>query len=248
MSERRGKTGGDGGIRTLDRALQPYNGLANRRLQPLGHISAAAPGAAAEICPTAPAIARAAAACAQSADARTTMAEENLPSTPGKRNAGPGDRRRLAIDNQSPKRRRVAAPRRSEAAPKRRPRLNAMAGRNECERKALADQTGRKRRTPNLISRCSLERPRHGATGVSVGAAGGGTTFLRFAGALRAFLAADFLVALRAPSWRPCGRPSSPRLSAWPSWRRPCARPSWRRSSWSPCGRSSWRRFSSPVS
>jgi hypothetical protein len=33
--------GGDGGIRTLDRALQPYNGLANRRLQPLGHISAA---------------------------------------------------------------------------------------------------------------------------------------------------------------------------------------------------------------
>ena len=28
-----------GGIRTLDRALQPYNGLANRRLQPLGHSS-----------------------------------------------------------------------------------------------------------------------------------------------------------------------------------------------------------------
>ena len=34
-----GAFGGDGGIRTLDRALQPYNGLANRRLQPLGHIS-----------------------------------------------------------------------------------------------------------------------------------------------------------------------------------------------------------------
>ena len=33
------QAGGDGGIRTLDRALQPYNGLANRRLQPLGHIS-----------------------------------------------------------------------------------------------------------------------------------------------------------------------------------------------------------------
>ena len=32
--------GGAGGIRTLDRALQPYNGLANRRLQPLGHVSA----------------------------------------------------------------------------------------------------------------------------------------------------------------------------------------------------------------
>jgi hypothetical protein len=32
-------SGGDGGIRTLDRALQPYNGLANRRLQPLGHSS-----------------------------------------------------------------------------------------------------------------------------------------------------------------------------------------------------------------
>src|SRR6266700_3856326 len=34
--------GGDGGIRTLDRALQPYNGLANRRLQPLGHVSSTA--------------------------------------------------------------------------------------------------------------------------------------------------------------------------------------------------------------
>jgi hypothetical protein len=34
--------GGAGGIRTLDRALQPYNGLANRRLQPLGHSSVAA--------------------------------------------------------------------------------------------------------------------------------------------------------------------------------------------------------------
>src|SRR3954464_12723769 len=33
------KGGGAGGIRTLDRALQPYNGLANRRLQPLGHSS-----------------------------------------------------------------------------------------------------------------------------------------------------------------------------------------------------------------
>ena len=32
---------GAGGIRTLDRALQPYNGLANRRLQPLGHHSQA---------------------------------------------------------------------------------------------------------------------------------------------------------------------------------------------------------------
>jgi hypothetical protein len=32
-------SGGAGGIRTLDRALQPYNGLANRRLQPLGHSS-----------------------------------------------------------------------------------------------------------------------------------------------------------------------------------------------------------------
>jgi hypothetical protein len=38
--------GGAGGIRTLDRALQPYNGLANRRLQPLGHSSIR------RICPT----------------------------------------------------------------------------------------------------------------------------------------------------------------------------------------------------
>ena len=34
-----GRNGGAGGIRTLDTALQPYNGLANRRLQPLGHSS-----------------------------------------------------------------------------------------------------------------------------------------------------------------------------------------------------------------
>ena len=33
-------TGGAGGIRTLDTGLSPYNGLANRRLQPLGHSSA----------------------------------------------------------------------------------------------------------------------------------------------------------------------------------------------------------------
>src|SRR5207253_5294978 len=38
----RAKGGGAGGIRTLDRALQPYNGLANRRLQPLGHSSMSA--------------------------------------------------------------------------------------------------------------------------------------------------------------------------------------------------------------
>jgi hypothetical protein len=37
-----GGTGGDGGIRTLDRPLQAYNGLANRRLQPLGHVSSSA--------------------------------------------------------------------------------------------------------------------------------------------------------------------------------------------------------------
>ncbi len=32
--------GGERGIRTPDRAFKPYNGLANRRLQPLGHLSA----------------------------------------------------------------------------------------------------------------------------------------------------------------------------------------------------------------
>src|SRR5919108_5333714 len=30
---------GEGGIRTLGRAFRPYNGLANRRLQPLGHLT-----------------------------------------------------------------------------------------------------------------------------------------------------------------------------------------------------------------
>ena len=34
-------TGGEGGIRTLGTGVSPYNGLANRRLQPLGHLSAA---------------------------------------------------------------------------------------------------------------------------------------------------------------------------------------------------------------
>ena len=34
-------SGGEGGIRTPDRGVRPYNGLANRRLQPLGHLSAA---------------------------------------------------------------------------------------------------------------------------------------------------------------------------------------------------------------
>ena len=37
----RSEAGGDGGIRTPDRGLGPYNGLANRRLQPLGHVSTA---------------------------------------------------------------------------------------------------------------------------------------------------------------------------------------------------------------
>src|SRR5882762_4335016 len=33
--------GGEAGIRTLDTAFRPYNGLANRRLRPLGHLTAA---------------------------------------------------------------------------------------------------------------------------------------------------------------------------------------------------------------
>jgi hypothetical protein len=37
---RRAKVGGEAGIRTLGRAFRPYNGLANRRLQPLGHLTA----------------------------------------------------------------------------------------------------------------------------------------------------------------------------------------------------------------
>jgi hypothetical protein len=58
-------TGGDGGIRTLDRTLQPYNGLANRRLQPLGHVSTQATGTLClhsnmrfEVCPSKHAMAR----------------------------------------------------------------------------------------------------------------------------------------------------------------------------------------------
>ena len=38
-SENREETGGEAGIRTLDTAFRPYNGLANRRLQPLGHLT-----------------------------------------------------------------------------------------------------------------------------------------------------------------------------------------------------------------
>jgi hypothetical protein len=33
-------TGGEGGIRTPGRSFGPYNGLANRRIQPLCHLSA----------------------------------------------------------------------------------------------------------------------------------------------------------------------------------------------------------------
>ena len=32
-------SGGEAGIRTLDTGFGPYNGLANRRLQPLGHLT-----------------------------------------------------------------------------------------------------------------------------------------------------------------------------------------------------------------
>src|SRR3989475_5837512 len=39
MSTRWGVRNGEGGIRTPDRGISPYNGLANRRLQPLGHLS-----------------------------------------------------------------------------------------------------------------------------------------------------------------------------------------------------------------
>src|SRR6188474_659948 len=34
------KAGGEAGIRTLGTGFSPYNGLANRRLQPLGHLTA----------------------------------------------------------------------------------------------------------------------------------------------------------------------------------------------------------------
>jgi hypothetical protein len=34
-----GEFGGEGGIRTPGTGFGPYNGLANRRLQPLGHLS-----------------------------------------------------------------------------------------------------------------------------------------------------------------------------------------------------------------
>ena len=38
-------TGGEGGIRTPGTSFSSYNGLANRRLQPLGHLTAALPAA-----------------------------------------------------------------------------------------------------------------------------------------------------------------------------------------------------------
>ena len=33
------ESGGEAGIRTLGRGFSPYNGLANRRLPPLGHLT-----------------------------------------------------------------------------------------------------------------------------------------------------------------------------------------------------------------
>jgi hypothetical protein len=37
-------SGGEGGIRTPGRSFGPYNGLANRRIQPLCHLSGILPG------------------------------------------------------------------------------------------------------------------------------------------------------------------------------------------------------------
>jgi hypothetical protein len=42
VNSRNQRSGGEGGIRTLDTGVSPYNGLANRRLQPLGHLSSVA--------------------------------------------------------------------------------------------------------------------------------------------------------------------------------------------------------------
>jgi hypothetical protein len=39
INESGGKTGGEAGIRTLGTTFRSYNGLANRRLQPLGHLT-----------------------------------------------------------------------------------------------------------------------------------------------------------------------------------------------------------------
>lgn len=44
------KIGGDRGIRTPDKTLQSYNGLANRRVQPLCHVSAALSAAFISMC------------------------------------------------------------------------------------------------------------------------------------------------------------------------------------------------------
>ena len=40
----KGKSGGEGGIRTPGTGFSQYNGLANRRLQPLGHLSGVCAG------------------------------------------------------------------------------------------------------------------------------------------------------------------------------------------------------------
>ena len=40
LTGRRAKVGGEAGIRTLGTGLSPYNGLANRRFRPLGHLTA----------------------------------------------------------------------------------------------------------------------------------------------------------------------------------------------------------------
>src|SRR5476649_2172929 len=40
VAKRRAKSGGEAGIRTLGTTLRSYNGLANRRLRPLGHLTA----------------------------------------------------------------------------------------------------------------------------------------------------------------------------------------------------------------
>ena len=91
-------SGGDGGIRTLDRALQPYNGLANRRLQPLGHISATPWKRGRDICPRR----RPMASGEPRLDSRAPLARETL--QPGSRrspDAAPADARTSAMEQRS---------------------------------------------------------------------------------------------------------------------------------------------------
>ena len=89
---RRPARNGEGGIRTLDGGIHPHNALAGRRLQPLGHFSAAVAGY-----PTFPTPSRFPLQGEESADPAAKMSLPAPPSYPGNLKPVCGYPRRVSL-------------------------------------------------------------------------------------------------------------------------------------------------------